>query len=66
MTVHAITRAKIIRLLWEKQFEGTAWEGKFHMIRPDSLEPDYGELADKIIAVILGPGRPVPPHGSGP
>jgi hypothetical protein len=44
-------RGEIIRLLWEKQFEGSPWSGKFHLIRPDSLEADYGTLADKIIAV---------------
>jgi hypothetical protein len=44
-------RHEIIRLLWEKQFEGSPWAGKFHLIRPDSLEADYGVLADRIIAV---------------
>jgi len=43
-------RSTIIRLLWEKQFEGSPWESKFHLIRPESLEADYGTLADKIIA----------------
>lgn len=46
-------REKVIRLLWEKQFEGSAWETKFHLIRPVSLEPDYGVLADKIIGAVM-------------
>lgn len=50
-------RPAIIRLLWEKQFEGSPWGSKFHLIRPDSLEADYGALADKIIAA--SPPTPV-------
>src|ERR1700721_3620097 len=45
-------REKAIQLLWEKQFEGSPWQGKFHLIRPDSLEADYGALADKMIATV--------------
>lgn len=45
-------REKVIRLLWEKQFEGSPWAGKFHLIRPESLEADYGPLADKIIETV--------------
>lgn len=46
------TREKVIRALWEKQFEGSPWQSKFHLIRPDSLEADYGTLADKIIKTV--------------
>ncbi|MCA6114292.1 hypothetical protein J6524_05025 [Bradyrhizobium sp. WSM 1738] len=49
-------RQAVIRLLWEKQFEGSPWASKFHLIRPDSLEADYGTLADKIIAAIQPAG----------
>ena len=45
-------RENIIKLLWEKQFEGSPWQHKFHLIRPDSLEADYGTLADKIIETV--------------
>jgi hypothetical protein len=45
-------REKVIRALWEKQFEGSPWQSKFHLILPDSLEADYGTLADKIIATV--------------
>jgi hypothetical protein len=45
-------REKVIQLLWEKQFEGSPWQRKFHLIRPDSLEADYGTFADKIIATV--------------
>jgi len=48
------TREKVIRLLWEKQFEGSPWQSKFHLIRPSSLEADYGTLADKVIATVRG------------
>lgn len=41
-------RDKIATLLWEKQFEGTPWQTKIHLIAPRSLEP-YREFADKII-----------------
>jgi hypothetical protein len=37
-------------MLWEKQFEGTPWATKIHLIAPCSLEP-YREFADKLIAV---------------
>lgn len=47
----------IIKLLWEKQFEGSPWATKFHLIRRDSLEADYGSLADKILAAVA----PSPP-----
>lgn len=45
-------REAVIRMLWEKQFEGSPWQSKFHLIRPDSLNADYGALADKIIKTI--------------
>jgi hypothetical protein len=45
------TRDKIAVLLWEKQFEGTVWATKIHLIAPRSLEP-YREFADRIIAVV--------------
>lgn len=45
------TRDKIATLLWEKQFEGTVWATKIHLIAPRSLEP-YREFADTIIAVV--------------
>ena len=45
-------REKVIQLLWEKQFEGSPWQRKFHLIRPHSLEADYGTLADQIIATV--------------
>jgi len=45
-------RREVIQLLWEKQFEGSPWQSKFHLIRPDSLDADYGALADKIIATV--------------
>lgn len=48
------TRMAVIRLLWEKQFEGSPWADKFHLIRPDSLIRDYGDLADKIIMTVRG------------
>lgn len=48
------TRDRVIKLLWQKQFEGSPWHDKFHLMRPDSLEADYGTLADKIIAVVRG------------
>lgn len=47
-----VMRERVIKILWEKQFEGSPWHDKFHLIRPDSLEGDYGALADKIIAVV--------------
>lgn len=46
------TRERVIKMLWQKQFENTAWRDKFHLIRPLSLEDDYGALADKIIGVV--------------
>lgn len=45
-------RAAIIKMLWEKQFEGSPWHDKFHLIRPDSLEADYGTFADKLIGAV--------------
>lgn len=51
------TRETVIRLLWEKQFEGSPWSDKFHLIRPDSLEADYGTLADKIIEAVRSSHR---------
>lgn len=45
-------RQTVIQLLWEKQFENSPWGTKFHLIRPDSLEADYGALADKIITAL--------------
>ena len=45
------TRQKVATLLWEKQFEGTAWATKIHLIAPRSLEP-YREFADQLIAVV--------------
>lgn len=57
-------RAKVIQLLWEKQFEGSPWHSKFHLIRPDSLEKDYGALADTIIAALASPhSRPLRHQG---
>ena len=50
-------RAKVIQLLWEKQFEGSPWHSKFHLIRPDSLEKDYGALADTIITAVTSTER---------
>lgn len=44
-------REQIVKILWQKQFEGTPWHDKFHLIRPDSLG-DYGALADKIISAV--------------
>lgn len=46
-------RQAVIRLLWEKQFEKSPWHDKFHLIRPESLEADYGALADKIIVNVI-------------
>jgi hypothetical protein len=45
-------RETVIRILWEKQFEGSPWATKFHLIRPDSLDADYGTFADKLISTI--------------
>ena len=42
--------------LWEKQFEGTPWANKIHLIAPRSLEP-YREFADKLINIILYGGK---------
>lgn len=42
--------------LWEKQFEGTVWANKIHLIAPRSLEP-YREFADKLINIVLHDGR---------
>ena len=46
-------RERVIKILWEKQFEGSPWHDKFHLIRLDSLEADYGALADKIIKAVV-------------
>lgn len=48
------TRERVIRMLWEKQFEGSPWATQFHLIRPESLDADYGVLADRIIAAVEG------------
>lgn len=45
-------REQVIKVLWQKQFEGSPWHDKFHLIRLDSLTADYGPLADKIIAAV--------------
>lgn len=42
--------------LWEKQFEGTVWANKIHLIAPRSLEP-YREFADRLIAIVLKGGK---------
>lgn len=44
-------REQVIKILWQKQFEGTPWHDKFDLIRPNSLG-DYGALADQIIAAV--------------
>jgi hypothetical protein len=44
----------VARMLWEKQFEGTPWAGKRHLIRPDSLG-DYRSLAEKIMRALTAP-----------
>lgn len=45
-------RESVIELLWNKQFEGTPWSGKTHLIRPESLAKEYGPFADAIIAAV--------------
>ena len=45
-------RNAIATALWEKQFEGTVWATKIHLIQPRSLEP-YREFADKLIDIVL-------------
>lgn len=48
----AIIRNAIAIALWEKQFEGSVWQNKIHLIAPRSLEP-YREFADKLIDIVL-------------
>lgn len=45
-------RNEVATALWEKQFEGTVWANKIHLIAPRSLEP-YREFADKLIDIVL-------------
>lgn len=44
-------REKVIQagaeILWNKQFEGTAWDGKLKCINPESIE-EYRDLALKV------------------
>lgn len=49
-------RNAIATALWEKQFEGTVWENKIHLIAPRSLEP-YREFADRLINIVLLGGK---------
>lgn len=42
--------------LWEKQFSGTVWENKIHLIAPRSLEP-YRKFADRLIDIVLHGGK---------
>lgn len=45
-------RERVIKILWEKQFEGSPWHDKFHLIRPDSLEGDMASCTGMIIECV--------------